>query len=147
MKHNKINLIITASMFILLLTTPVIKSLVNPGHSHPQLEKRRLKHKPEQPSSLQDLTNFPDEFETYFKDNFEFRYAWLDIYKRSKLFINDPADNKVIFGNEPGWLFFNDRAVDDVVGDYRNINQFSKNTLKQLNKCFLTFASDSSFST
>ena len=131
MNHLKINLLLVASLFIAVIFVPSIKSFAYPGHNNPVKEKRRLKNIPGTPKSLKRLLLFPEDFESYYNDHFELRYNLLDIYKYSKYAINDPAVKKVVFGTEPGWLFFNDIESNDVMGDYRNINQFTETELRK----------------
>lgn len=131
MKHAKINLIFMAIAFICFIFAPSIKSIFNPEYAQENFEQRRLEAFPEFPDSWSDIKSYPESFENYYKDHFGFRPTWVSQYRNLKNSVHDPVVDKVIFGTEPGWLFFNDKKGNDVVGDYRNINQFSAHSLNQ----------------
>ena len=131
MKHAKINLILMATAFICFIFAPSVKSIFKPEYAQENFEQRRLEAFPEIPDSWSDIKSYPEAFESYYKDHFGFRPTWVSQYRNLKNSVHDPVVDKVIFGTESGWLFFNDKKGNDVIGDYRNINQFSEHSLNQ----------------
>nr|WP_179952198.1 hypothetical protein [Marinicella rhabdoformis] len=80
---------------------------------------------------MTEVRSYPNQFESYYKDHFGFRPVWVNQYRKLKTWVKDPVVEQVIFGSEPGWLFYNDKDGNDVIGDFRNIKQFSPSQLKQ----------------
>ncbi len=131
MKHTKINLTLTAVLFLILLFTPILKNITFPNYAEIQFEKRRLQQFPTWPNNWATTQSYPEQFESYYKDHFGFRPFWVSQYRQIKSLIQDPVVDQVIIGKEHGWLFYNDATSDDVIGDFRNINQFTDKQLDQ----------------
>jgi len=126
---KKINIIIIVT-FISFISLPAFFGLILPKQSNSYIENRRLAKKPKAPKTTQEIKDFPNSFDQYYADHFGFRWSLLHAYRHLKFLINDAPIDSSVFGNEEGWIFYTSKIHGDVIGDYRNINQF---TTKQLN--------------
>ncbi len=115
-------------LFSFCLAAPAIKIFFSQSENDTTTERRQLNAKPNLPKNLKELKNWPAEFDRYYQDNFGFRDYLLLAYHQIKYFMRDSTGTDVIYGKEPGWLFYNE-SEEDPVGDYRNLNQFDQRGL------------------
>lgn len=116
------------ALFLLSISAPGLMTLLGDQSGVSVQEKRTLAEPPAYPENAEAWAAWPQAFEDYFQDNFGYRNSLLDLYHQLKYAIKDPSVDKVIYGSEPGWLFYNYHGTDPV-GDYRNLNQFSAENL------------------
>jgi len=127
-RFTKLNYFIIGT-FALFLSMPAIFGLILPKRTNSLIENRRLKDLPSKPATWTEFKEAPKEFDNYYADHFGFRWSLLFLHRHLKFFIKDSPLETVFFGNEDGWIFYNSKSDGDVLGDYRNINQFSKKEL------------------
>jgi hypothetical protein len=125
---KKINFIIII-VFFSFISLPAIFGLILPKQANSFIENRRLAEKPKAPITLKEFKEFPDHFDKFYTDHFGFRWTLLYIYRQLKFLVNDAPIDSSIFGNEKGWIFYASKIHGDVIGDYRNINQFTNTQL------------------
>ena len=130
---KKLNLIIIV-LFISCISLPAIFGLILPQRTNSFIENRRLAEQPQVPTTWQEFKNLPLLFDKYYTDHFGFRWSLLHVYRHLKFVINDSPIDSSIFGKEKGWIYYASKVHGDVIGDYRNINQFSDNQLETLIK-------------
>lgn len=130
MKNHKILNYIGIGIFILFLSLPTIFGILLPNSSNVQIENRRLADLPAMPKNLQEFKLMPNKIDDYYADHFGFRWSFLYIYRHLKYFIHDSPIKIAKFGNEPGWIFYDSKKDGDNIGNYRNINHFSKKQLQ-----------------
>ena len=118
------------AVFIAAICLPGLRTIVTHQGNLSSTEKRLLEQLPNWPHSFEQAESFPKKLDDYFKDNFGFRNQLLDVYYEFKYWLKDATGSDVIYGTEPGWLFYNNKSTDPI-GDYRNINQFSAENLAQ----------------
>ncbi|MCB1583680.1 MAG: hypothetical protein R3E90_09285 [Marinicella sp.] len=116
--------------FLLALLTPAIGSFKQLSGVISNQERRTLSAMPNIPKNQQQIKLWPKRFDAYFKDNFAFRDVLLNGFYRLKYVLRDASGTDVIYGKEPGWLFYNEPSSDPI-GDYRNVNRFSNEQLAQ----------------
>jgi hypothetical protein len=126
---KKINSLIIV-VFISAISLPAIFGLILPKQTNSFIENRRLAEKPKIPTTTQEIKEFPDSFDKYYTDHFGIRWTLLYLYRQLKFLINDAPIDSSVFGNEKGWVFYSSKIHGDVIGDYRNINQFTKTQLE-----------------
>lgn len=119
-------------LFVLAITVPAIFGLAITAHPNPVVEKARLAALPSLPQNTDQWRNFPDQLEEYYREHFGFRFRLLAVYRHLKYFMGDPPAQTALFGRARGWIFYDDHDRFDVIGDYRNINQFSEVRLDRL---------------
>ncbi len=115
-------------LFLFSISAPGLMTLLGDQTAVSVQEKRKLAELPAYPADAEAWADWPQGFEDYFQDHFAYRNHFLDLYHQLKYAIKDPSVAKVIYGTEPGWLFYNYHGTDPV-GDYRNLNQFSQENL------------------
>lgn len=81
------------------------------------------------------LSAFPNEFNRYYADHFGFRDPFVKSYNFLKYTLGDSPSNKVTLGKD-GWLFLGSikkgtKGYGDPMGDFRNINLYSKQQLEE----------------
>ena len=116
-------------IFVIAISAPLLKTGFSKMAATSAIEKRNLAVLPSLPRSMDALKQFPDDFESYYQDNFGFRDRLTYLYSLLKFHIGDSPSERVIIGKD-GWLFYNGDKYTDPVGDYRNINTFSNETLE-----------------
>jgi alginate O-acetyltransferase complex protein AlgJ len=122
--------IIFISTFVVALLMPTISSNLKTNDDITDIERRSLSALPNPPRTKKELLDWPKKFDDYYQDHFGLRRQLLMLYHELKYWMNDASGSDVIYGKEPGWLFYNAKESDPV-GDFRNINQFSKTELNQ----------------
>jgi hypothetical protein len=129
----KIKSIATAVTFILAIYISFLTGVFQEDKTISTIEKRSLKVKPSAPRSLSDIQIFPQLFDEYYSDHFGLRDWLAGHYKLAKYKIGDSSSHEVTLGKD-GWLFLGSlksTANNDPIGDYRNINLYSQEELKQ----------------
>lgn len=113
--------------FLAILILPGIKMIFFPSDSNTG-ENRKLKQKPSFDFSV--LTDYPNQYNAYFEDNFGFRkeLSTLNSYYKLKLF-NASSKPELVAVGKNSWLFSTDSKI---VGDYQNLNLFSSSELNTI---------------
>lgn len=88
-------------------------------------EKRNLKALPT--FRLNQLSNYPKAFESYFNDNFGFRAAFIRLNNLLKYELFQVSGTKKVLVGKKGWLYYTGNSV---VDDYRGINTLSHQDLE-----------------
>jgi hypothetical protein len=127
-KNNKLLIF----YFVSSLLIPALFGLFLPKNTNSLIEQRRLANLPEHPSSMNDLIRWKQQIEKYYQDHFGLRYSYLYLFRHLKYLIGDSPADLAIFGNKKGWLFYNRKTDGDIIGDYRNINQYTRNQLESM---------------
>ena len=125
---KKLNLTLLV-VFLCFISLPAIFGLILPKRTNSLIENRRLADLPNKPASWQQLKGFPLKFDKYYTDHFGFRWSLLFAYRHVKFILNDSPIDSSVFGKEKGWIYYASKIHGDVIGDYRNINQFSDSQL------------------
>jgi hypothetical protein len=113
-------------VFLLFLSLPAVFGIILPKRTNALIENRRLADVPQLPTSWQEFKSLPSKFDAYYADHFGFRWSLLFVYRHLKFYIHDTSINTALFGNEKGWIFYNNKKDGDSINDFRNINRFSK---------------------
>tara|TARA_R110002050_G_scaffold178088_2_gene311326 strand:+ start:10008 stop:11717 length:1710 start_codon:yes stop_codon:yes gene_type:complete len=125
--------IVFISAFMLILLMPHLDELFNLDNTA-ITEKRELKKKPE--ITFENYDEYPENFETYYNDNFGFRKKMVSLgaMLRIKLFHSIPNSNNVIVGKD-NWLFYWKSEI--IKNSYLNKNPFSSDSLGKFGQSFL----------
>ncbi|HJN05747.1 MAG TPA: hypothetical protein QF480_03955 [Bacteroidales bacterium] len=109
--------------FMVILIFPMVDSVFHFVPEKEIRENRALKLKPELDWS--DIDNFPEEFDKYYTDNFDFRNQFLLFNSRLKiqLFNVPPVNSKAIIGDD-GWMYLIKNMKDVYLG--KNIADTNK---------------------
>lgn len=95
-------------------------------------ENRVLKEKPK--FSIDNLTEYPQEYQEYYEDNLPFKDLLVRInsFVKYNIFNTSPA-KYVIKGND-GWLFYNSKYKDDgdTLSDYQGTNLYTEDELQEI---------------
>jgi len=139
-KIKKISNLVSVSIFLLMLTVPLVTGIVEKDILVSQYEKRILTVLPEIPSSSLELMNYSSKFEKYYEDNFGFRQWMTSMFSSIKLSLGDSSVRHVTVGKE-GWLFIGGirhgfNGFHDAMGDYMNINRYSESELNRAVKYY-----------
>jgi len=116
-------------VFVLSIVIPLFVTLQDEAATYSNKEKRLLAGLPKTPNSLSSLESYPRLFDDFFQDGFGLRGKLVSAYNSIKRSLGDSPSNRVVLGKD-GWLFLNDTAGTDPVGDARNANIFSDDELK-----------------
>lgn len=102
----KLQNIFLIAVFSLILLLPSLDQIFHFSPVKEIFEKRISSAKPELPSSLADLKNYPSRFEKFFNDNYGFRKTLISLHSQmmDKTFDESP-DSRAVVGSE-GWFFF-----------------------------------------
>ncbi len=115
------------SVFIVMLNIPLISTVFNleKGQDQTNFEKRKLTERPE----FSFRKSFPQEYESYYNDNFGFRNTLVNWASQIKLnfFKTSPRPGSVLFGKD-NFLFYNSET--DVYPSYSNANLMSPSQLE-----------------
>ncbi|RJP80139.1 MAG: tetratricopeptide repeat protein [Desulfobacteraceae bacterium] len=97
--------IILTAVFVLLICTPIVKTLLSPAMQLSKVENRKLSQAPAIRMDMKALKSFPTKFEAYFNDQFGFRDAFIYIhnYVNATMLKISPVPD-VIMGKQ-NWLF------------------------------------------
>ncbi len=118
-------------LFTIMIFTPLIGSILSKDKKISSIEKRKLVQSPSFPNSLDALKKFPKQFENYYQDQFGFRDKLVFFHNLIKFRIGDSPSNNVVIGKK-GWFFLKGRGrYSDPIGDYRNINTYTIEELRQ----------------
>ncbi len=121
--------IIYISLFLMVITVPLILMPFKLDKNANLNENRKLAKRPCVSFYPQLLQKFPQEYTTYFNDNFGLRTTCLKLNFIIKYYLfNTSTSQSVIFGND-GWLF---SAMDQEDEDYRGITNYNKQMLENL---------------
>ncbi len=103
-KKLKIGLII---LFLLLISLPIIDWIVpyDMSMKYNDIENRKLASRPE--FNLDNISDFPNEFETYFNDNVNFRENLLTLNAHLGLKQITPKSSAFVHRGKDGWCFVN----------------------------------------
>lgn len=112
-------------MFLLIISTPLVLTLINDNISILKSENRVSAPVPEIPKSWDQWQDFSGQLERYVNDHFGLRPVFLWLYHQLKNAINDSSSKSVIQGKN-GWLFY-DMEIDT----YRHITKYSEVQLNQ----------------
>jgi hypothetical protein len=128
------NIIITF-LFLMAVFIPFVLGVISPDKTISQSEKRSLAQLPAFPGKADDFKEYPGLFDSYYSDHFGLRNFFVTSYKKLKYRLGDSPSKDVTIGKD-GWLFLgsileNYSNNDDPFGDYRNINLYSQEELKQ----------------
>lgn len=109
--------IITVALFLVFLCTPPLITLLTPDQEISKTEKRRLASLPELGWASDQIIEFPEKFEAYYKDHFGLR----DLLVFSQQFFSykvfKVSSSPLVTVGEDDWLFFNgDAALDAYLG-------------------------------
>jgi len=132
----KLNNIIVTLLFSIAIFAPLIIGIVKEDKKVSLVEKRTLSTFPKMTWNPNDIKKFPKLFDEYYSDHFGFRDWLTKYYKIVKFRIGDSPSDDVTLGKD-GWLFFGSikkgyAKYSDPIGDFRNINLYSKNELRVL---------------
>ena len=108
-------------------------------------EKRVLAQLPPRPKNLEDLSNYPRLFETYYSDQFGLRDWLVKTYKTLKYRLGDSPSSDLTLGKD-GWLFLGNTKegytkFQDPFGDVRHKNLYSDTELKKFAENISSFKS------
>ncbi|TDR22526.1 alginate O-acetyltransferase AlgX-related protein [Marinicella litoralis] len=117
-------------LFLLCLLLPGLVALYHSQGLASNQEKRSLAAAPDFPATYPALQAWPGQVDAYYQDNFGLRSTLLAGYYKLKLWLKDATGTDVIYGSKEGWLFYNN-PVEDPIGDFRNINQFTVQNLNE----------------
>ncbi|MEQ1637406.1 MAG: hypothetical protein ABL903_11995 [Methylococcales bacterium] len=112
-------------MFLLIISTPLVLTLINHNSSILKNENRVSAPVPEIPKSWDQWPDFSSQLERYVNDHFGLRPVFLWLYHQLKNAINDSSSKSVIQGKN-GWLFY-DMEIDT----YRHITKYTEEQLNQ----------------
>ncbi len=102
--------------FVIIISLPLLKTIFTPQEQWSKTEKRELAAFPDFPTTINDVFQFSEKFETYFNDHFGFREKLVYRYYREiKKRFNKLGSPEVLQG-EDGWLFY---LADDLTEDFR----------------------------
>ena len=124
MERYKIMSKAIAISFVFLLLFMGVATLIFP--SEDSNEQRKLTELPKFPESFKLVSQYPSQFETYFREHFFFRDNFISFYANTLLFFGTSAVEDVIIGQDD-WLFY---AGERVLEDYQNIELFTDKELK-----------------
>jgi len=132
----KIQNIIITLLFLLAVFIPFVLGFISRDLAISQTEKRSLAQLPAFPSKVDDFKEYPSLFDSYYSDHFGLRNVFVASYKKLKYQLGDSPSTHVTIGKD-GWLFLgsirkNYSHHKDPIGDYRNINLYSQDELKQM---------------
>ncbi len=108
--------------FILVVTLPLIFTIVQKDEKISLFENRRLASLPEIKFSFKTLKKYPKAFEAYFADHFSFRNELVRLHNRILVFVFDTQPNKLLISGEDYWYFLNS---DGAFNDYMGLERFS----------------------
>ncbi|MFK8012903.1 MAG: hypothetical protein AB8B80_12740 [Marinicellaceae bacterium] len=139
MKNYKYNIVLSI-LFCASIFTPLIIGVIEKDKKVSRYEKRNLYSLPSAPENAKDLEGFPQELDQYYSDHFGLRNWFTGMYRKVKFSLGDSPSEDVTVGQD-GWLFLGSikagyKKNSDPIGDYRNINRYSKKQLKSLVKYF-----------
>lgn len=122
-------------LFVVLVSTPFIASIVEDDQSFSDLENRYLASWPEWPRTFDEFRTWPDRLSSYFSDQIGYRTMFVSFYKKLQLLLGDSPSKFVILGKE-GWLFLGTLEGPDPhgdpLGDFMGINKFTAEELNNL---------------
>ena len=116
MKNRSLPAVFFSICFIILISVPLVSSLLTRDEQISKSEKRRLTALPEFSFSKSFFQEFPVEFEKYYNDHFGFRnrIVRLHNYAVCSIFRVSPSDSVTVGRNN--WYFFNVGALRDYFG-------------------------------
>lgn len=99
-------------LFFLALSLPLLDSFFNLDSTEPPKENRILNTLPDSPKNLDDVFDYPKNFEPYYDDHFGFRNGLLNYYSQIRFYgMNmSPIEEKVSLGKD-GWMFYTPSLV------------------------------------
>lgn len=113
----------------IMIFTPFFLGIVQADKDVSTSEKRVLAQLPPTPKTLDDLSNYPQLFETYYADHFGLRDWLAKRYKTLKYKLGDSPSTDLTLGKD-GWLFLGNVKESytkflDPFGDVRHKNLYS----------------------
>jgi len=132
--QNNLFDIIIIIIFLLLISCPLIISVIEDDKILSWFEKREFAKYPGFPKTLKSIQTFPELFNAYYSDQFGLRSSYTQFYKITKYLIGDSPSNDVTIGKN-GWLFLgsiknNYTKYGDPIRDVMGINLYSKRQLE-----------------
>lgn len=130
-----------SSVFILILILPSLESVFNFMPKVENNENRALKSKPKANINLLDL--FPEEYDSYYSDNFDLRnqLLWLNSKLKFNIYNNPPVEGKAFIGRD-GWMYITKHQMETYRGDniltdkqltrYHEIFEYRRNFLDSI---------------
>lgn len=93
-------------------------------------ENRTLAERPV--LTIDSYVDFPTKYEEYYNDNIPFRNTLITLNSKiDYLIFKRPTNNRVVIGTQ-NWLFYNDIADGNPIGDYQGYNLYSDDDLKAI---------------
>lgn len=81
---------------------------------------------------INNLQQYPVEFENYFNDNLPFRNQLITLNSKINYYIFHKSSNESVILGKDGWLFYNDVEDGDPMADYLGENLFTEKQLQQI---------------
>lgn len=127
MRGNSKTNLATAVIFCMVIFLPMLGTSFPPLNFAPEInEMRSLKESP--PFSFEEISNFPDNYESFFNDHFGFRNGLILLNNLVRLNTFGVSGSPKVVAGKKGWLYYTGNKVID---DYRGINHLSNDDLKQ----------------
>ncbi|MEI7594232.1 MAG: DHHW family protein [Bacteroidota bacterium] len=126
MTNNKFRVYFISTIFIVIISFPLINSRFSLIKDIPSNENRKMASKPQLNFNL--LDPYPPLYEKYYSDNFTIRSLMIKYYNLLNIyaFEKSPIPDQVIFGKD-GWLFLAGNELDA----YRGKNSFNQKDLEE----------------
>ncbi|MEJ2619120.1 MAG: hypothetical protein P8163_02415 [Candidatus Thiodiazotropha sp.] len=132
----KLNAYTVSLLFLALIFTALMVSVIEEDASVSKAEKRRLSGFPPLELRVGSIKKFPGRFDDYFSDHFGGREWLSSTYRKLKYALGDSPSKDVTLGKD-GWLFLGSikkgyTHYGDPIGDIRNVNLYSEDGLRKL---------------
>jgi alginate O-acetyltransferase complex protein AlgJ len=114
--------------FLLLISLPLLASLLGVDGADPRAEKRELAELPRLDGSLVSALQFPARLSAWFDDHFAFRSALVRCYGEMRFFGFGVSPSASVVKGPNGWLFY---ATDGGMDDYTREKPFSDTELAE----------------
>jgi len=128
---NRNNYLILA-LFSAFISIPTFFGIFYPKNPVPIYEVYRKSKVPKYPINYSEFIKYPQKLETYYAEHFGYRFTLLIYYRLSKYFLADSPLTTAMFGRDKEWIFYRSSTDGDIIGDFRNINQFSAEKLNHM---------------
>jgi len=125
MKNRSLSAIFISLCFVMLISIPLISSLLTRDEEMSKAEKRRLAPLPELAFSKTSFQKFPTEFEKYYNDHFGFRSQIVKLHNYAICSIFKVSPSTAVTVGKEDWYFFNSGAIHDYFG----LTKFSQHKL------------------
>lgn len=135
--------IIFILIFLFALYTPLLSGIFHEDKTTSVAEKRSLATLPLPPTSLQELNEYPNRYNTYYSDHFGYREELTKIYFSLINSFSSKASVNDVTAGKAGWLFLGSikpgyQEYGDPIGDAMNANLFTEHQLEVFAQSIVT---------